>query len=167
VAEDEVVPLAARDAFTLPGVLDEHAAVSLRWGSRTSVRKTSISVASRRAAAARTSGGDGGDGGPGGDGGNVVVVACAPGACDLDLLKKIIVSAGGAGARAARAGPAVPAARAARVVSRRPTWTATATPVVDDPGCTGGPPGSSGRSGTDGMPGHAGAPGRVTFQIAP
>ena len=43
-------------------------------------------------------GGDGGNGGDGGDGGNInVVIACGLGPCDVDLIKRIIFSAGGDG----------------------------------------------------------------------
>ena len=56
VAEQEVVPLAARDAFTLPVALDGQPAVSLQWGlSIANVPKISISAARARAAAVPTS----------------------------------------------------------------------------------------------------------------
>jgi hypothetical protein len=238
VAEQEVVPLAAHDTFTLPVALDGQPAVSLQWGlsyerpddldisgSGAGSRGPDLQVrvehpnqrryvftvrgsrgdyvavveaadlahfqvASRGATGATGSsgspgasgsdggecgsggdggpGGDGGDGGPGGDGGNVnVVIACGSGLCDVDLLKKIVFSAGGAGGAGGSGGPGGSGGSGGSGRSATTHTDADGNTVVDDPGCSGGPPGSPGANGSDGSPGRAGAPGRVTFQVVP
>lgn len=236
VGEKEVVPLAARDAFTLPVAIDGQPAASLRWGlsyerpedlelrgpgeggrgpdldvrvdhpnpSRyvftvhsplgehvavvEAADLAAFHVASRgtngatgwagSAGSTGTSGsacsnggpgGNGGDGNNGGDGGHggdaKVVIVCGLGPCDVDLLERIIFSAGGDGGQGGPGGPGGPGGSGG---DGRPASTHTdgdGNPIVDDPGCAPGSPGFAGSSGVDGWPGHAGSPGRVTFEV--
>lgn len=113
-------------------------------------------------------GGTGADGGDGGAGGNVdVIVACAPGTCDPELLKKIIFSAGGAGGSGGRGGRGGSGGSGGGGRSASTHTDADGNVIVDDPGCSAGSDGASGTDGRDGWPGQAGAPGRVTFRVAP
>ena len=111
-------------------------------------------------------GGDGGNGGDGGDGGNVnVVIACGVGPCDVDLIKRIVFSAGGDGGAGGSGGDGGPGGSGG---SGRPASTHTdsdGNTIVDDPGCSAGNAGSSGPSGASGWPGRAGSPGRVAVQV--
>jgi len=111
-------------------------------------------------------GGDGGNGGNGGDGGNInVVIACGLVPCDVDLIKRIIFSAGGDGGGGGWGGAGGSGGSGGSGRSPSTHTDSDGNTIVDDPGCSPGSSGASGPSGANGWPGQAGRPGRVAVQI--
>jgi hypothetical protein len=111
-------------------------------------------------------GGDGGPGGPGGDGGNAhVVIACGGLPCDVDALRRSVVSLGGAGGPGGSGGAGGAGGSGGSGRSQRSHTDSNGNTVVDDPGCSPGSSGSQGTPGSDGSPGSPGHAGRVTVEL--
>jgi len=125
-----------------------------------------------RVASWRAPGGPGSNGSAGsegvsgaacGAGGDIrVVIACDNGPCDVDLLERIIFSAGGDGGSGDASGSG-----GAGGPARSPTshLDSDGRAVADDPGCSAGSQGSAGASGGNGVSSSPGNPGHMSVSV--